>query len=207
MLELCLLNQQLACGPRWSPPPARERRRRSRAPWFTTTPEPMKKTVLVVDDDTSVRKSLSKVLKEAGYEVVLAKDGQEAVERFDPHHTDLLLLDIGLPIKNGWETFERITSEDPALPIIVITGQTDQYDTAAAAGVGALMEKPLDAPQLLETMETLLAEPKEARLRRLIGAGSAVRHVPSESARFLQKLRERSSSRYRCTLSDSPENP
>ena len=166
----------------------------------------MKKTVMVVDDDLSVRNSLSKVLREAGYDVVLAKDGQEAVERFDPAHTDLLLLDIGLPIKNGWETFERITSEDPVLPIIVITGQAGQLDTAVAAGVGALMEKPLDAPQLLETMEELLAEPKEARLRRVCGYRRDVRHVPSGNALFLQKLRERLSSPYRCTLSDSAEN-
>jgi DNA-binding response OmpR family regulator len=167
----------------------------------------MKKTVLVVDDDASVRKSLSKVLKEAGYEVVLARDGQEAVQRFDPHQTDLLVLDIGLPIKNGWETFERITSEDPVLPIIVITGQTEQYDTAVMAGAGALMEKPLDAPQLLETIEELLAEPKDARLRRLCGYQQDVRHIPSDSSLFLQKLREQSSSPFRCTLSANAENP
>jgi CheY-like chemotaxis protein len=161
----------------------------------------MKKTVLVVDDDASVRKSLSKVLRGAGYEVVLARDGQEAVERFDPEHTDLLLLDIGLPIKNGWETFERITNEDPALPIIVITGQAGQYDAAVAAGAGALMEKPLDAPQLLETMEELLAEPKEVRLRRLCGYRKDVRHIPSDSALFLQKLRAQAASPFRCTLS------
>jgi DNA-binding NtrC family response regulator len=165
----------------------------------------MKKTVMVVDDDMSVRNSLRKVLRDAGYEVVLAKDGQEAIERFDPEHTDLLVLDIGLPIKNGWETFERITTEDPVLPIIVITGQSGQYDSAAAAGVGALMEKPLDAPQLLETMEELLAEPKEARLRRLCGHRKDVRHIPSESTRFLQKLRAQAPSPIRCTLSDRSE--
>jgi DNA-binding NtrC family response regulator len=166
----------------------------------------MKKTVLVVDDDASVRKSLSKVLKEAGYEVMLAKDGQEAVQRFDSHRTDLLILDIGLPIKNGWETFEQITNKDPVLPIIVITGQSEQYNTAIHAGAGALMEKPLDAPQLLETMADLLAEPKEARLRRLCGYQQDVRHVPSDSARFLQKLREQSSSPFRCTLSANSED-
>jgi len=165
----------------------------------------MKKMVLVVDDDTSVRKSLSKVLRDAGYEVVLAKDGQEAIERFDPHQTDLLLLDLDLPIKNGWENFERITSENPVLPIIIITGQTVQYNTTASEGVGALMEKPFDAPQLLETMEELLAEPKEARRRRLCGSGAEVRHMPSDSAYWLQKLRERSSLSYRCTLSAGTE--
>ncbi len=166
----------------------------------------MKKTVLVVDDDASVRKSLSKVLRDAGYDVVLAKDGQEAVERFNPRQTDLLLLDTGLPIKNGWETFEYIISEDPALPIIAITGQADQYDSAIAAGVGALLEKPLDALRLLETMEQLLAEPKEARMRRLCGNPQDTRLIPSNSGRFLQELRRHSASPPRCTFSSNSGN-
>lgn len=160
----------------------------------------MKKTVLVVDDDAAVRKSLSKVLKQVGYEVQLAADGQEALERFDPNHTDLLLLDLGLPIRNGWDAFESITRQNPYLPVIIITGQTDKFEVAAAAGVGALMEKPLDVPQLLQTMRDLLVEPKEERLRRLCGLSHDVRYVPSDSTRFLQKLREQQTRPYRCKL-------
>jgi DNA-binding NtrC family response regulator len=97
-------------------------------------------------------------------------------------------LDIGLPIRNGWDTFERITSQAPAFPIIIITGKANQYDTAVAAGIGALMEKPLDATQLLETIEQLLSESKETRLRRLCGYSHDVHNLPSKSAGFQQKL-------------------
>jgi CheY-like chemotaxis protein len=143
----------------------------------------MKEKVLVVDDDASVRKSLRKVLADAGYEVALAADSREAVEQFEGGHVDLLLLDIGLPVKNGWDAFERITNEAPVLPIIVITGQANQHDLAVAAGVGALMEKPLDVTELLDTMQELLEEPMETRLLRLCGLGQDTNHVPSTEHR------------------------
>jgi DNA-binding response OmpR family regulator len=95
----------------------------------------------------------------------------------------LLLLDIGLPVKNGWDAFERITNEAPVLPIIIITGQANQHDMAVAAGVGALMEKPLDVTGLLETMQELLVEPIENRLLRLCGYGHGTRHAPSSEHR------------------------
>ena len=156
--------------------------------------------ILVVDDDVSVRESVSRVLHDAGYQAVLAADGQEALEWLISHPIDLLLLDLGLPLKNGWDIFERITSENPLLPIIIITGQAEQYELAAAAGVGALMEKPLDAAQLLHTIRELLTEPKAARLHRLCGHGGDVRHLPSRNAEFLKHLREQSEKPYRFKL-------
>jgi two-component system, cell cycle response regulator DivK len=150
----------------------------------------MKKRVLIVDDDISVRESLGKVLRGLDYEAVLAADGQEAMEWFAKGQIDLLLLDLGLPIMDGWNAFERITTENPLMPIIIITGLANQRDVAMAAGVGALMEKPLDVPRLLQTIQELLAEPKKARLLRLCGYAKDVRYIPSNSTLFLKKLRE-----------------
>lgn len=144
----------------------------------------MKEKVLVVDDDASVRESLRKVLEDVGYQVVVAADGREAVEQFEGGHVDLLLLDIGLPVRNGWDAFERITNEAPVLPIIIITGQANQNDLAVAAGVGALMEKPLDVTGLLNTMQELLAEPIETRLRRLCGYNQNTCPVPASGRRL-----------------------
>jgi len=149
----------------------------------------MKKTVLVVDDDASVRDSMKKVLESAGFEVLLAGDGQEAVEQARPGQIDLLLLDIGLPIRNGWDAFARITAANPCLPIIIITGHSDQYPVASAAGASAFMEKPLDASQLLATIQQLLAEPKEERLRRLTGRTGKPRHVAADAGPLFEKLR------------------
>jgi DNA-binding response OmpR family regulator len=140
-------------------------------------PEHMKKTILIVDDDAPIRESLRKVLQAEGYQVVLAASGQEGLDQFDPTRIDLLLLDITLPEKSGWDLFEQFSSINPLLPIVIITGRQNQYKLAAAAGVGALMEKPLDVPLLLETITTLLAEPAEARLKRLVGLNRPVRYA------------------------------
>ena len=136
----------------------------------------MKERVLIIDDDASVRESIQKVLKGAGYEVTTAADGEDVVTRFVPEPIDLVLLDLNLPFRSGWDVFERLTAQHPTMPLIIITGMPNQYRTALAAGVGALMEKPIDVPALLRTMEELLAEPPEARLRRMCGYQQNTRH-------------------------------
>lgn len=146
--------------------------------------------ILIVDDDRSVREALAKVLQDEGYEVVLAADGVEAVERFDRNQIDLLLLDLGLPTKSGWDAFEHITNADPSLPIIVITGQTKQFEVAVGAGVGAFVEKPLDVSQLLKTIREVAAESQEVRLQRVCGRRRDVRHVLPSSRLFLEQLRQ-----------------
>jgi DNA-binding response OmpR family regulator len=142
----------------------------------------MKKKVLVVDDDDSVRESLRKVLQDAGYDVVLAAGGLEAANRFEPEEIDLLLLDLNLPSQSGWDVFEHLTTRHPFVPVIIITGMSDQYRTARAAGVGALFEKPVEVPALLETMAGLLAETKEHRLQRLCGHLDNLRYEPPARA-------------------------
>lgn len=156
--------------------------------------------ILVVDDDVAVRESVRKVLHDEGYETVLAADGKEALKQFVSQPIDLMVLDLGLPFQTGWDVFEHITHKNPLLPIIVITGQSEQYKAAAAAGVGALMEKPLDAGELLRVIAELLAEPKEVRLQRLTGHGGELRHIPARNAEFLKHLREQHEKPYEFKL-------
>lgn len=142
----------------------------------------MKKRILIADDDPSVRKALGKVLQDEGYEAVLAAESREVFEKFESGPIDLLLLDIGLPIRMGWDSFDRITRHAPALPIIVLTGKANQYDMDVAAGVGTLMEKPLDVGRLLQTAKELLAESQEVRLHRLCSFNRDSRFSPSHAA-------------------------
>lgn len=129
----------------------------------------MKAKILLADDDEEVLAALSGALESEGYEVIVAKDGREAIEHFHEEHIDIALLDLSMPVKGGWETFERLTTIHPLLPVIVITARPDQYPLAVAAGVGALMEKPLHLPLLLQAIEELLLEPVENRLLRITG--------------------------------------
>lgn len=142
----------------------------------------MKKRILIADDDSSVRKSLGRVLEDEGYQIMLAADGREAIETFNSGPVDLLLLDIGLPIQNGWNTFERITSQALLFPIIIIVGKANPCDIAMASNLGALMEKPLEVPQLLQMVRALLAESKDARWQRLCGCSQDAHLLPSKSA-------------------------
>jgi len=138
----------------------------------------MKRKLLVVDDDRQIRESLRKMLRAEGYEVTLAATGKEGIEKFNAERFDLLLLDLNLPDHSGWDVFGTLTALNPFLPIIIITGRDKQYDLAAGAGVGALIEKPLNVPRLLETVQTLLTEPPDVHLKRLAGQASDARYVP-----------------------------
>jgi DNA-binding response OmpR family regulator len=142
----------------------------------------MNRRVLVVDDDASIRSALKKVLEAEGFEVALAANGAEATERFKSGKTDLVILDLNLPGQSGWDIFEKLTRKNPSVPILVITALPNQCATAQAAGVGALLEKPLAVPVLLETMKRLLAEPPAQQLRRLCGYASDTRCVRAAGA-------------------------
>jgi DNA-binding response OmpR family regulator len=136
----------------------------------------VKKKILVVDDDPQIRESIQKVLRADAYEVVLAADGREGIKKFDAEWIDLLLLDVNLPDTSGWDVFGKITSINPFLPIIVITGKCEQQHRAGLSGVGGLIEKPLDVARLLEMVEALLADSSEVHLQRLAGHRSDTRY-------------------------------
>jgi DNA-binding response OmpR family regulator len=166
----------MATNPKPKPIPAEKTMRDASSP--DLSPQRKKNRILVVDDDPQIRESLRKVLSAEGYEVALAADGQEGIEQFSTERIDLLLLDLNLPGNSGWDLFGTLTYLNPVLPIIIITGRQNQQQLAAGAGVGALMQKPLDVPRLVQTITELLAESAETRLKRLVGLHHDVHYVP-----------------------------
>jgi DNA-binding response OmpR family regulator len=136
------------------------------------------KQILLTDDDPGVRESLAAVLRGEGYTVLTAKDGQHALDIRSVAEVDLVLLDLNMPVKNGWDTFERLTTTHPLTPVIIITARPYQAFTAINAGVGALLEKPLDIPTLLSTIQALLAESAEERMARLAGLNTSFHYNP-----------------------------
>jgi DNA-binding response OmpR family regulator len=138
-----------------------------------------KKCVLLVDDDPAVREALAQVLQEENYRVFPAANGILALSIIHSNLIDLVLLDLNMPEQSGWDTFERLTTENPLIPVLVITARANQLFTAVAAGVDALLEKPLDVPELLVTMEGLLREAPEQRLARRMGKTCPFRYLPA----------------------------
>ena len=113
---------------------------------------------MVVDDDESISNSLHKVLDSEGYQVISAANGAEAVETFhrEQNQIDLLLLDLNMPIKNGWVILNQLMEVNPSLPVFILTGLSHQSELAEAAGVSALVEKPIDVSGLLQLIKKRL---------------------------------------------------
>jgi len=136
------------------------------------------KRILLADDDAAVLFSLQKVLNFEGYDTECVLNGQRAIDMHREHTFDLIILDITMPIKNGWDAFEAITHIDPLTPLIIITARHQQQELAQAAGVSALLEKPIDMEFLLNTLEKLFNETHEERLLRLSGEGPDLYYQP-----------------------------
>ena len=156
----------------------------------------MSKKILVVDDETSIREALGKVLQAEDYEVVTAENGQEAIEKIKSEKIDLLLLDLGLPVKDGWNTAIWLAQVKPLLPFIIITGRWNQREQAEKMGADALMDKPLDVPHLLQTVHELTDKPTKC-LVQLAKQRHSFQYVPCDHELFIAKLRERATTPYR----------
>ena len=131
--------------------------------------------VLLVDDDRSVLEALGGVIEAEGFEVVRAANGHEALQKFRQESMDIVLLDLNMPVKSGWDTFEGLTTVNPFLPIVIITARADAHSEAATRGIAALMQKPLNIPALLKKMRDLLAEAAVKRLLRNVDEGRQTR--------------------------------
>jgi DNA-binding response OmpR family regulator len=127
----------------------------------------MSKTILLADDDASIQTMIRRVLESEHYRVLLASTGREAASQFLNGPPDLVLLDLNMPDKDGWEAWQIMETLHPFVPVIIITARPNQYEQASKMRIEALMEKPLDLPLLLRTIRRLLVEPDEQRIRRI----------------------------------------
>ncbi len=87
---------------------------------------PAKQKILLVDDDPAIRQILCRLLVDEDYLVETAANGVEALETIDDS-IDLVLLDLNMPVKDGWDTFEALSFKYPWLPIILITARPNQF--------------------------------------------------------------------------------
>lgn len=140
--------------------------------------KPARPKILLVDDDPAVRQILVRLLEDEDYFVRTAANGVEALALVHATRFDLALLDLNMPVRDGWETFIQLSTQNPGLPIILITARAGQFFPALASGVDALLEKPLDFVKLFHTIRELLEEPPEVRLERFLGRPPALRLSP-----------------------------
>jgi two-component system, cell cycle response regulator DivK len=121
--------------------------------------------ILIVEDDELNRDSLRRLLRRRGFEIVLAVDGEEGVAAARAEAPDLILMDMSLPVVDGWEATRQLKS-DPAIqatPIIALTAHamSSDRDKALAAGCDDFDTKPIDLDRLLPKIHALLATTAE----------------------------------------------
>jgi two-component system, cell cycle response regulator DivK len=118
--------------------------------------------ILLVEDNEMNRDMLSRRLMRKGYQVVMAVDGQDGVDQAHSTAPDLILMDMSLPVIDGWEATRQLKSADStqAIPIIALTAHAMSGDRekALAAGCDDYDTKPIDLPQLLTKIEALLTK-------------------------------------------------
>ena len=117
-------------------------------------------TVLIVDDSAVARAKLGKLFEGAGYKVTLAKDGVDALEQLGVARFDVMITDLEMPNKNGFELIEAvqgsIDTED--MPVIAITGHDEmQARVHQVQGLYGIFKKPWNDRELLKRVETLAA--------------------------------------------------
>ena len=117
-------------------------------------------TILVVEDESSIRDLIERRLLIEKYQVITASDGARAVALARSEQPALILMDMGLPIMNGWQATHRIKTkpETQAIPIIALTAYAMPEDRARclAAGCDDYETKPIDFPRLLQKIRMLL---------------------------------------------------
>lgn len=126
----------------------------------TSSPDGMSALVLVVDDDTDLRRLTASVLACNGYKVIEAQHGREALGQLARHAPDLVVLDLNMPVMDGWE-FRAEQQRLPdghlaSVPVLLLTGADGAGTHAATLKAVGLIEKPFDPERLLRATQAAL---------------------------------------------------
>ena len=135
----------------------------------------MAKKVLIVEDDSNIAELLNLYLEKEGFEPLVAKDGGKGVEQFRAFQPDLVLLDIMLPVMDGWSVLKKIR-ESSKVPVIMLTAKGETSDKVSGLEMGAddYIVKPFSIRELLARIEAVLRRsperPRQLREIRIPGA-------------------------------------
>ncbi|HVA22963.1 MAG TPA: response regulator [Chloroflexota bacterium] len=110
--------------------------------------------VLVVDDDRAIVGTVQAVLVDEGYDVTTAADGREALAELQREMPSLVLLDMRMPVMDGWRFAQEVKQQGLRVPIVVMTAAQDARRWASEIGANGYVSKPFDIDQLLDVVAT-----------------------------------------------------
>ena len=118
--------------------------------------------VLIVDDEPDILLMLRLTLEAEGFETALAADGESALAKLQESSFDLMLLDVMMPVLDGWAVLERLPNVANAPAVIVVSAKTAASDIARAKELGAAeyVTKPISFPELRRIMDEVIARPR-----------------------------------------------
>jgi len=118
-----------------------------------------KKRILLVDDDYEIVESMRLVLEAKGYEILVARDGNQGLAMAEREDPDLMILDMMMPKRSGFLVLEKLRRSKPVMRVIMITANEGSRHKAYAEmlGVDDYIRKPFAMDRLLETVDRLLA--------------------------------------------------
>ncbi|MBK5937309.1 MAG: response regulator [Halorhodospira halophila] len=121
----------------------------------------MSQEILIVDDEDNIVLSLEFLMKQAGFEVRTAQDGEQALEALEARIPDLVLLDVMMPRKDGYEVCQEIRqrAEWAHLPVVMLTakGRDVEREKGLAMGADDYITKPFSTQEVVETVQHILA--------------------------------------------------
>ncbi len=114
--------------------------------------------VLIADDSMFQRSALTKAVKSLGYEVIEAKNGRECLDAVAEHAPDVVLLDLNMPVLNGFEVLEALQNQESTVPVVVISADIQESSKERCRKLGAkdILSKPFPAQQLAALLTELV---------------------------------------------------
>ena len=132
--------------------------------------------ILIVEDDEKLSQLYKIVLTKAGYETVLAANGQEAWDIFDTEHIDMVITDVMMPVLNGYDFVKILRQENPLIPVLMITAK-DDYPSKSKGftlGIDDYMTKPIDVNEMVLRVKALLRRANINQDRKLVVGGTSL---------------------------------
>lgn len=124
-------------------------------------PHPRPGEVLIVDDDPMIRETIRDILELEGYDVRTAANGQEGLDQLERDCPDLVLLDMRMPVLDGWGFAREVRARGLDVPILVMTAAQNAQRWAAEIGADGYVAKPFDLFELLDAVGRLRRPPDE----------------------------------------------